>query len=471
MLNMQQIADAINKLGIKTYSFDYGVYSKYIDLWYSWYRGRCSSFHTYQEYNGVKTNTREKEKLYMAKTVCEDHASLTVNDNLSVKIDDTPESEFILGHDEMTGILGQNDFWSQLEMFYELTCALGTGAYEVVVEDIELVNNFVNKAGKIKLVHHNAMEILPISWDTNGRISEIAFVDQFKIKDKEFIDLRIHVLEDGEYVIINKRAEVFNNTISYISFNDNTVEKFYTHSNIPWFSVLKLPVINNFDIKSPMGVSVYGNAISVLENVDEAFNSLCVEFRHSSKKVYYHKSLLQKDTKTGQVIFPEVLNKTDFYFVGNENMPSEGELPIKEQNPDIRIDAITSGLQSSLNYLSVKCGLGSNFYKFTEGSVVKTATEVISENSDTYRNIKHYQVAVQKFLIDLIKSVLYVSNVINGTSYNVDTNIHVIFDASIIEDKNSIRTQDLKEVELGIMSIDEYREKWYGVNRRDTLNE
>jgi hypothetical protein len=57
-----------------------------------------------------------------------------------------------------------------------------------------------------------------------------------------------------------------------------------------------------------------------------------------------------------------------------------------------------------------------------------------------------------------------------GTSFDIDTHISVMFDTSIIEDKSSIRERDLKEVELGIMTIDEYREKWYNVNRRDTSN-
>jgi predicted ATP-grasp superfamily ATP-dependent carboligase len=73
-------------------------------------------------------------------------------------------------------------------------------------------------------------------------------------------------------------------------------------------------------------------------------------------------------------------------------------------------------------------------------------------------------------LLGLFRGILNISNLLYGTSFDIDTHISVMFDTSIIEDKSSIRERDLKEVELGIMTIDEYREKWYNVNRRDTSN-
>jgi hypothetical protein len=132
MLNIEKIVEIINKLGIKTYSFDYNYYSTYIDLWYNWYKGYDASFHTYKDFNGFNNIVVDKAKLCMASQVCRDHSSLTCNENLTINIDGNAEREFILGHDEMTGILGQNDFWSQLAKFYEITCALGTGAFEIV---------------------------------------------------------------------------------------------------------------------------------------------------------------------------------------------------------------------------------------------------------------------------------------------------------------------------------------------------
>lgn len=112
------------------------------------------------------------------------------------------------------------------------------------------------------------------------------------------------------------------------------------------------------------------------------------------------------------------------------------------------------------------CGLGNSFYKFTGGSVQKTATEVLSENSGVYRNIRKNQLEVEKFLHQIFKGLLYVSNFVFKTSFNIDTEISIHFDASIIEDKGAERQRDLQEVELGIISIEEYRAKWVDVDSR-----
>jgi A118 family predicted phage portal protein len=322
---------------------------------------------------------------------------------------------------------------------------------------------------RIRLVHHNATEIIPLSWDNNKNIIDVAFVDQYKIKNESFIDLRIHNLEDSGYVIYNKRLKVFGDNYTIEKDND-TLDKFETHSSIPWFYILKLPIVNNYDINSPMGMSVYGNAIDVLKNVDDAFNALSIEYKTSAKKVFYNKSLLNTNDK-GEPIDPDTANQTAFYYVGDTNNPMlSQDTPIKEHDPNIRVDELTKGLESALGYLSALCGLGNSYYKFTSGSVVKTATEVVSENSSMYRNIRKNELAVEKMLLGLFRGILNISNLLYGTSFDIDTHISVMFDTSIIEDKSSIRERDLKEVELGIMTIDEYREKWYNVNRRDTSN-
>lgn len=472
MISIKNIVNIINNLGIKSYTFDYNIYNNYIETWYSWYKGYDRSFHTYKDNNGLSDKIVNKSKLNMASQVCRDHASLTCNENLSFKIEGLDESKFILGSDEMTGLLGHNNFWTQLSKLYELTCALGTGSFEVLVDNLLYLDNkiLVNDNSKLRLVFHNALGIVPLTWDNNGNIIDVAFIDQYKIKDDNYLDMRIHVLEDSGYVIYNRKLKVFGDNLYTELKDDNLFSKFETGSDIPWFSVLKLPLVNNYDINSPMGISVYGNALDVLKNVDDAFNALTTEYRSCSKKIFYNKAMLDKDDN-GRPVDPDRLNKTLFYYVGDSNAPSlSSDIPIKEFVPDVRVEQLTKGLESALSYLSALCGLGNSYYKFTSGSVVKTATEVISENSSMYRNIRKNEIAVEKFLIDFLHSILNVSNLIYGTSFDVNTPISVMFDASIIEDKNSIRERDLKEVQLGIMSIDEYREKWYTMNRRDTVD-
>lgn len=475
MLDAGRIVSLINSLGYKTYKFDYSIYRAYIWNCYMWYMGFDPMFHKYKFFNNIKDISLEKPRLNMAKRVCEDLTSLTVNENMSFQIEDEKVREFLLGNNEMTGVLGTNNFWSLSAKNYELVCALGTGAYEIVVEDLLNMNGqlVTCENSKIKIITHNAMNIIPLSWDANGTITEVAFVDQYKEKEDIYVSMRLHILDENkQYKIVNKKLKVFgyNNINKYVYLdNESVLNEFDTNSNIPWFSVLKLPIINNFYISSPMGASIYANAIDVLKNLDDAFNILCHEYSTGTKKIFYHKNLLERD-KNGKVKSPDDMNKSVFYYMGDD-MSGDTDVAGKyvyEVIPKLRIDEITKGIESSLNYLSVMCGLGNSYYKFTAGAVQKTATEVISDNSSMYRNIHKNQLEVEKCMLDLFKSLIYVSNYIFKTDMNIDAKIKVVFDASIIEDKVAIRNRDLQEVQLGIMSIEEYRAKYYDSDRRDS---
>ena len=466
MVDIKSLVKYINSLGYNTYTFDYSVYHNYIQNMLSWYNGDVADFHTERIYNGDHDVVIKKSRLNMAKRVCEDSASLTFNENIQINVKSDDENKYLLGYDEMTGILGENDFWKAGSELYEITCALGTGAFEVVVVNLSKYSDRVvgNKDSKIKIVQHNALEILPLSWDNNKNIKEVAFIDQYKIKNTEYVDLRLHVLENGFYKIVNRRLKVTCNT-NFVSVDDTSIlDEFNTGSDIPWFSILKLPIVNNYDIKSVMGASIYGNSLDILKGIDESFSMLNIEIKHGAKKIFYNKCLLNRDNDTGRVIYPDDQNgRLVFYYSGNEtntNLP-DGQKLIQEFNPTLRINDIHKALQVQLDMLSHMCGLGHNYYSFDQGTVQKTATEVISENSSMYRNIRKNELALEKVLLNLFRALMYVSNLCLGTHYNIDVPISIEFDASIIEDKTAIRQRELEEVKLGILPVEWYQNKYY----------
>lgn len=470
MLDMKKIVQLINSLGYKTYTFDYSIYSQYVLNCYNWYKGK-TPYHVVKRYNGNSDVTIEKAKLHMGKRVCEDLASLVCNENMIISIEDSKEKEFILGNDEMSGVLGDNDFFNQFNKCYELSCGLGTGAMEIVLENLLSVEDklVASKNTKIKLVRYDALHILPLQWNNCGDIIEVAFLDEYKVGDDTVLELRLHVKdENGNYVIVNRKCKVntfnANNTLNDFIYLDNNsmISEFNTGSDRPWFTCIRMPQINSYDINSPMGASAFGDAIDELKSIDDAFNTLCGEFRYSNKKVFYSKSLLSRDSN-GNVVIPDddESNKQVFYFTGDDYKDDTGKEPIKEYNPSIRSKELSEGIELVLDILSFKCGLGHGYYKFSNGTVQKTAREVISANSDLYRNVCKMQIAIEKNIYSIIRGLLYVSNYIFGTGFNVDCKMAVNFDASLIEDKAAERERALKEVDLGLLTKNEYRAMYY----------
>ena len=488
MVDIARLVATINKVtDIKIDTFDYSEYNALCKQMFEWYKGKGpASYDVYYDTNGVKKVQLNKSHLGMAKRVCEDNTSLTFNDNVVINIDNQKVKKYLLGKEEVNGFLGQS-FFNETTKLVELVFALGTGAIELGVENLEIKNgeiiSFKDKT-KLKLYYHNVFDIVPLSWDENKNITSVAFIkEKTKIINKKSVNViyvTIHYLLNNEYIIINKTftdsktnlplfSSFFNpdnKLYSVINNEDGVIESFNTHSSVPMFSILKTNIVNNYNIYSPLGVSVYANAVDALMSADDAFSLFRNEMNTSNKKIMMDYSLLPSDPKTGCKIMKENDLPNMFYVGANENK-STGDVtvPFTEFNPTIRVDSISKAIQLSLNLISALCGLGENYYKFDNGSI-KTATEVLSENSSCYRNIKKNTIAIKQFLIDLFKSIVHYSNLFLDAGLNENTNYSIEFDTSIIEDKATSRKNDLEEVKVGTMTIEEFREKWYGVPRR-----
>ena len=132
---------------------------------------------------------------------------------------------------------------------------------------------------------------------------------------------------------------------------------------------------------------------------------------------------------------------------------------------NIRAEQHSKAINDDLNYLSLKCGFGTERYQFS-GSGVKTATEIISENSDMYRMIKKHEIILEDVIKELVRIIIRLGIVLHKP-LNPDCEITIEFDDSIIEDKETERNRDRQDVSMGVMSHAEYRAKWYGETKEE----
>ena len=134
---------------------------------------------------------------------------------------------------------------------------------------------------------------------------------------------------------------------------------------------------------------------------------------------------------------------------------------IHESNMELRVQEHEQAINNDLNLLSFKCGFGTQYYRFERGALA-TATQVISENSDMYRTIQKHEIILHDALEDLIRIIIRLGKTANVSGLVENTEITLTFDDSIIEDKQSERNEDRKDVSMGVMGLAEYRAKWYG---------
>lgn len=445
------------------------TFAKCVAEWTMWYKGYDPKFHTVTSSNGITRPKRELYRLNMGKRVSEDWASIILNEDIDIVVNSSSKksSVFVQGTKGNGGVLGTNGFQDIISRSLELMFALGTSAIVLDLENISVEERtgkiIKTENTKIKLTPYSALQIIPITWSVSG-ITEAAFVSEFYVKGKTYYLVSSHMLENGVYVI---RNDVLSDSYEKASLETTILPYVNTMSPNPLFYFFKTNIVNNIDLSSPFGVSIFADALSVLRGVDSCYDACVREVQSGQRIVMMNKNLLTTD-QDGNPVVPQDVKETYMQFFGDEAGQGMDNF-IKEFNPTLRTNDLDSELQNQLNMLSSKCGLGTRFYNFNFSSGV-TATEYVGERNDMFRNAHKMSRYVEGVLKQMVQGILWVGANIMGA--NVDSNAKVVITVSdgVIESDSEKREQDRKDVEMGIMSKEEYRMKWYGETLEDATS-
>lgn len=429
---MQAITGYLVRNGYTTVDDDY--YAR-IALWQSWYQGKVNSFHTYTQYNGQRKVTRQRKTMGMAKRFCEDWAALLLNEKVRINVGNQTAQTAI---DE---ILKNNRFSVRGNQLIELAFALGTGAFVEYLDNGEVVIDYVRGS-----------MVYPLAWD-NGIITECAFASERKQGTEKYIYLNIHRRDgQGRYIVENKMFRRNGDTISPADLPEGVAEEVATGSELPYYQIIMPNIVNNADLSSPMGISVYANAIDNLQNIDLVFDSYDNEFRLGKKRILVPLTLTQStmaDSGVTRPVFDD--NDVEFYVIETGDQTAQ---KIDEMNGALRYDAFEAGIKTAINLAAYKCGFGENRYRF-EGGTAMTATQVISQDSDLFRNLKKHELILDAALQGLVKAIAQMAGIGIGE-------ITIEFDDSIIEDEDKERQRFMQEIREGLRQPWEYRVKYFG---------
>ena len=444
------------------------TFYRQVEVWRSWYNSNVRKFHKYKVYRGNGTSVNcLRHSLGMAKKVCEDMADLLLNERVTITIADQTTDAFV------KGVLETNT-WEELgNEFQEWKSALGTVAYVVYIKDATVDEAGNMTGGSVGINYVEAANIYPTSWQ-NKVITECIFTFPKTYKRKKYVHFQYHRIEDvpGE----NRKQYVIENTVventsgsgreltpdqwEEIPAFSGLAERIETGSDQPLFIIDRLNMVNNADddTTNPMGVSLFANAIDIIRKIDLEYDSYANEFSLGRKRIFVAPEFLS-NTNGSPVFDP---NDSVFYELPEDYFKNaESKEAIREINMELRIEEHSRAINDDLNWLSFKCGFGTDRYRF-EGGQVKTATEVISENSDMYRSLTKHELVLNRVLIQLIQTIIRAGISIGIPGLQENTDVTIQFDDSIIEDKVTERQNDRQDVAMGAMSLAEYRAKWYG---------
>lgn len=393
-----------------------------IDTWKSLYRGHHKPWH-FIEYETIDgTKTRNMDTMNMAKTSAAEMASLVYNEKCEISIgdDENETAEFI------NNVLKRNKFDKKFQDFLEYSFAMGGMVIKPYVENDEIKLSFVT-----------ADCFIPIAW-SNETITEGVFINETQKGKKRYTLLEWHTWDNGIYTVTNELYESeFGDDLGRPVSLDVLypgLEPVVGMPNIErtLFTYFKPNTANNIDTQSPLGIPIYANALPTMKSIDTAFDSFHREFRLGKKRILVPEAMIKTviDQDGRPQRYFDASDETYEAFGGDMD-----DTEMKDIKVELRVTEHIAAINALLNLYAMQTGFSSGTFNF-DGESMKTATEVVSEQSKTFKSKQSHEIIIESGLIDLIESILDLADTYGiFTNTEKDIEISVAFDDSIAEDK------------------------------------
>lgn len=435
------------------YGLDATMRSK-VDEWFGWYTA-VNDWYSSTEFSATDRRTYQVERLSIkpARMVCQEWASLLLNERTTVACEDEATNEWLSDH------LAASGFFAGGQRLVERAFALGTGAWALKVAGLDRENAY-SPAARIVAQRFDARAIIPLSYDET-QCTECAFLSSAVIRGKRLDVLQMHLMADGGYEI---HTVYFGSDGKQVTTPPGYSDVFLTRGTTPLFSLVSPALENVYVDYSPFGVSVFDDALGVVKLVDAAVDNMHRDIWLGQKMLFLDERMLETDS-SGNVVVPRA--KDQQLFRKAEVDSASGTKLIEEYNPDLRVSDNRLALRTALDMLGKRTGLGVEYFSIEGASGLKTATEVVADQSDLFRSVRKHENALEPAITAIVRAVLSLARTVNGVSLPEDPGeIRVLFDDSVIEDTDAQRKRDLADIAAGLMKPYEYRVKWYGEDEK-----
>ena len=311
----------------------------------------------------------------------------------------------------------------------------------------------------------SAENFVPLKYDKNGKLLSVVLIDTIEKDGAFYRRLEKHEVSPSSLTITNT---------AYISKIKTEIGKEIPLASVPeWASLpenvsyninkmdlgyFRTPLANDID-GSQAPVSVYQTSTDLIKQADKLSAHLSWEFESGERVVHVDDMFLapadvrNPEDNKGKVM-PE-LNRRLYRGLNIRGLSANDAL-YKEYSPEFREQNILNGLNSVLRRIEFNAGLAyGDLSDLTANE--KTAEEIRTSKQRKYNTVNSIQRKLKECIEDFVFALSFYEGCINA---NVDVACN--FNDSILTSEKEEREIDKQDVALGIMSVVEYRMKWYG---------
>ena len=403
-----------------------------------------------------KIAKRDFHSLNVSKVVARKLSKLVFNDGCSISVDDEKANEIL------QEIFNSNKFRKNFGEELEACYAIGG----------LVLRPYYDEANKtIKIAYCRADTFYPLESNTND-ISEAAIATVTQVsegkKTVRYTLLEFHEWENGKYFIRNElyRSEdkeqvgirvPLNSLAKYENLQDEVEMKGFTR---PIFVYIKLAGKNNFNISSPLSLGIIDNAKRQLIDINEKYDQFMREIEEAGRKILASDDFFKVRYNEQGLPIKRFDSKTSVF----QRMKAD-EPFIDEFAPSLRSSEFIDSINFILRTIELQTGFSSGTFSF-DGQSVKTATEIISENSETFATRSDNVLIVEEALKELVVTIFELASSYNIFSSEKKFGINIDFDDGVFQSQDSKAAYYAKLTSMGLTSKKLAIQKIQGVTEK-----
>ena len=267
----------------------------------------------------------------------------------------------------------------------------------------------------------------PFAFDSNGKLSEVAFVQSKTDKDKLYTRLEYHKLSGNNVTITNRAFETDANVVTQATGAATSLGREIELTSVPeWknlpkkatiknvdrllFGYFKMPDANTIDPHSPLGISGFARAKSLIKEADLQYSRLLWEYEGGELAIDIDRDALMDVTDRNGVSHSIMGHLQNRLFRPIDLGESNTYQPYA---PALRDSSLINGLNSILMRIEDVVGL-SRGTMADVAAEARTATELKILKQRSYSS----NLEIQKALEIALKDVVYAMDVY-CTLYNI----------------------------------------------------
>lgn len=346
----------------------------------------------------------------------------------------------------------------RIRSYIELGCALGGIVFKPYVQNNEIIIDAVQ-----------GDDFFPTSFDASGRMTGCIFVEQIRKKNSIFTRAEHHEYQNGTHTIQNRAFESHSSDSIGTPIDLSAVPEWaqispdaqISNVDRPLFAYFRVPQANRQDRHSPLGTSVFADAVEAIKDFDEQYGRYLWEYRGGEMALDVADDYLRKSPDGECFSMPE----RDKRLYRGHDVPTGDQTFYQIFAPALRDESFARGMNTMLKQIEMQVGLAYGTLSDPQ-DVAKTATEINASRQRSYCTVKDIQKALQNALDDLIYSMDKLATLYNLAPQGAYQTAYD-WDDSIVNEPSQKRSEALQLLSMNAYPLWLYYVNFMGMTEKE----